>query len=254
MTPSNPTNQQPLIYRIADALGVFHLVAPVNHTHSQAEIDGLESALAGKADKNKLGNDETFVQIDNDTLRLSGSQKIVLGIFDPDDEFVEIRNDNIQNLRRALTNPDSTPTASSNNLVTSGGVKTALDGKANASDVQAALAAKMSNTALSLEVEYHMTSHQVNYYDGASSIFTSVQENKIAVAMLYFFSNEGHNPLGNTLVQLRWYNSVNNVYKHIEIFINGAVYNLRYKVETEEWREMVQTAASITQYLPTSAE
>lgn len=127
MTPSNPDNQQPLIYRIADALGVFHLVAPVNHTHSQAEIDGLESALAGKADKNELGNDETFVQIDNDTLRLSGSQKIVLGIFDPDDEFVEIRNDNIQNLRRALTNPDSTPTASSNNLVTSGGVKTAID-------------------------------------------------------------------------------------------------------------------------------
>lgn len=127
MTPSNPDNQQSLIYRIADALGVFHLVAPVNHTHSQAEIEGLESALAGKADKNELGNDETFVQIDNDTLRLSGSQKIVLGIFDPDDEFVEIRNDNIQNLRRALTNPDSTPTSNSNKLVTSGGVKAAID-------------------------------------------------------------------------------------------------------------------------------
>lgn len=203
MTPSNPDNQQSLIYRIADALGVFHLVAPVNHTHAQSEVEGLESALAAKQD--------------------------------------------------ALTF-DSTPTAGSTNPVTSGGVKTALDSKANASDVQAALAAKMSNTALSIEVEYHMTSQQVKYYGGASSIFTSVPENKIAVAMLYFFSNEGHNPLGNTLVQLRWYNSVNNIYKYIEIFINGAVYNLRYKVETEEWREMVQTAASITQYLPTSAE
>lgn len=203
MTPSNPSNSQPLIYRIADALGVFHLVAPVNHTHAQSEVEGLESALAAKQD--------------------------------------------------ALTF-DSTPTAGSTNPVTSGGVKTALDSKANASDVQAALAAKMSNTALSIEVEYHMTSQQVKYYGGASSIFTSVPENKIAVAMLYFFSNEGHNPLGNTLVQLRWYNSVKNVFKHIEIFINGAVYNLRYKVETEEWREMVQTAASITQYLPTSAE
>ena len=203
MTPSNPDNQQPLIYRIADALGVFHLVAPVNHTHAQSEIDGLDAALAAKQD--------------------------------------------------ALTF-DSTPTAGSTNPVTSGGVKTALDSKANALDVQAALAAKMSNTALSIEVEYHMTSQQVKYYGGASSIFTSVPENKIAVAMLYFFSNEGHNPLGNTLVQLRWYNSVHNIYKYIEIFINGAVYDLRYKVETEEWREMVQTAASITQYLPTSAE
>ena len=183
MTPSNTPNQQPLIYRIADALGVFHLVAPVNHTHAQSEVEGLADALAAKANANHTHS------------------------------------------QYALT-----------------------------TDVNTALAAKMSNTALSLEVEYHMTSQQVKYYGGASSIFTSVPENKIAVAMLYFFSNEGHNPLGNTLVPLRWYNSANNVYKYIEIFINGAVYNLRYKVETEEWREMVQTAASITQYLPTSAE
>lgn len=203
MTPSNPDNQQSLIYRIADALGVFHLVAPVNHTHSQAEVEGLAAALAAKQD---------------------------------------------------ALNFDTTPTEGSTNPVTSGGVKAALDAKANASDVQTALAGKMANTALSLEVEYHMSSQQVKYYGGASSIFTSVPENKIAVAVLYFFSNEGHNPLGDTLVQLRWYNSVNNVFKYIEIFINGAVYNLRYKVETEEWREMVQTSASITQYLPTSAE
>ena len=216
MEPSNPTNGKPFIYRIMDAFGVNHQVVPVNHTHS--ELVGQTISLV-----------------------INGQE-------------IEIEPSDVPNLIRALSNPDTTPTASSNNLVTSGGVKAALDSKANASDVQAALAAKMSNTALSIEVEYHMTSQQVKYYGGASSIFTSVPENKIAVAMLYFFSNEGHNPLGNTLVQLRWYNSVNNIYKHIEIFINGAVYNLRYKVETEEWREMVQTVASITQYLPTSAE
>lgn len=50
MTPSNPSNSQPLIYRICDALGVFHIVAPVNHTHTQSEVDGLTTALAGKQD------------------------------------------------------------------------------------------------------------------------------------------------------------------------------------------------------------
>ena len=48
MTPSNPSNSQPLIYRIMDALGVSHLVACINHTHEQSEVDGLVSALAGK--------------------------------------------------------------------------------------------------------------------------------------------------------------------------------------------------------------
>jgi hypothetical protein len=38
-----------------------------------------------------------------------------------------IKPSNIGNLIRALSNPDSTPTASSNNLVTSGGVKAAID-------------------------------------------------------------------------------------------------------------------------------
>jgi len=177
MTPSNHDNNQPLIYRIADALGVFHLVAPVNHTHAQSEVEGLESALAAKAnaipagsptgaiviantageisrsgktitdllsaiaakaDKNELGDSEsgTFVLIDNDILRLSAYQKMVLGISEPDDEFVEISNDNIQNLRRALANPDSTPKSNSDNLVTSGGVKAALDGKAPAGDTE----------------------------------------------------------------------------------------------------------------------
>lgn len=170
MTPSNPTNSQPLIYRIADKLGVFHLVAPVDHTHAQSEVEGLAAALAAKAnaipagsptgaivivgtsgeisrsnktitdllnaiaakaDKNKLGDSDTLVQIDNDTLYLSALRKIVLGIVDPDDEFVEISNDNIPNLRRALAEPDTAPTANSTNLVTSGGVAAAIAQLAN---------------------------------------------------------------------------------------------------------------------------
>lgn len=222
MTPSNPTNSQPLIYRIADALGITHLVVAVNHTHAQSEVEGLESALAGKANAVAAGSPSDGIVIAGTSGELARSNKTVQDLLNA---LAAKANANHTHSQYALT-----------------------------TDVNTALAAKMSNTALSIEVEYHMTSQQVKYYGGASSIFTSVPENKIAVAMLYFFSNEGHNPLGNTLVQLRWYNSVNNIYKYIEIFINGAVYNLRYKVETEEWREMVQTAASITQYLPTSAE
>lgn len=45
MTPSNPSNNQPLILRICDSLGISHLVAPANHTHSQSEVDGLQAAL-----------------------------------------------------------------------------------------------------------------------------------------------------------------------------------------------------------------
>lgn len=54
MTPSNPDNQQPLIYRICDAAGVFHLVAPVNHEHTQSEVTGLEAALEGKANSEDM--------------------------------------------------------------------------------------------------------------------------------------------------------------------------------------------------------
>lgn len=91
MTPSNPDNSQPLIYRIADKLGVFHLVAPVDHTHLTTEVSGLTEALAAKANSESV---ETALagKMDNKTI-------------------------------------DSEPTANSNNLVTSGGVAAALAGK-----------------------------------------------------------------------------------------------------------------------------
>lgn len=97
MTPSNPDNQQPLIYRIADALGVFHLVAPVNHTHAQSEVEGLADSLAAKANTADVN------------AALAAKQNTLTF--------------------------DTTPTAGSTNPVTSGGVKTALDGKADTANV-----------------------------------------------------------------------------------------------------------------------
>ena len=88
MTPSNNPNGEPLIYRICDAVGVFHLVAPVDHHHSQDEIDGLAAALTAKANAADVQT------------ALEGKQN-------------------------ALTF-DTTPTANSTNPVTSGGVEAAI--------------------------------------------------------------------------------------------------------------------------------
>lgn len=96
MTPNNPTNNQPLIYRIADALGVFHLVAPVNHTHAPSEIDGLDDVI-----------DELFAGLNEKA-------------------NTEDVNDALAGKQNVLTF-DSTPTADSTNPVTSGGVKAAID-------------------------------------------------------------------------------------------------------------------------------
>ena len=154
MTPSNPPNGQPLIYRICDAAGVFHLVAPVNHTHTYAEVPGLQDelselwaglsekanqeamteALAGK--QNTLTFDPT--PTDNSTNPVtSGGVKAALDgkhnlvgqtiSFVINGQEIEIEPSDVPNLIRALSDPDSTPTANSNNLVTSGGVKAAID-------------------------------------------------------------------------------------------------------------------------------
>ena len=106
MNPSNPTNNQPFIYRIFDSLGIAHLVAPVDHTHSQSEVSGLTSALNGK--QNTLTFDSAPTADSNNPVT-SGGIKTAL--------------DTKQN---TLTF-DNTPTASSTNPVTSGGVKAAID-------------------------------------------------------------------------------------------------------------------------------
>ena len=166
MTPSNPDNQQSLIYRIADALGVFHLVAPVNHTHAQSDVEGLESALAAKANKVAAGSPSGGIVIAGTSGELARSNKTVQDLLnaideknsinqvDEDDEQeahlkaiaedddvyfkFQLKNGDTEkqvlltvskmdNFARAISNPDSAPAASSDNLVTSGGVKAAID-------------------------------------------------------------------------------------------------------------------------------
>ena len=91
MTPSNPTNGQPFIYRIMDALGVKHQVVPVDHTHRELVGGSISFIVGGKE--------------------------------------IEIELSDVPNLLRALSDPDSVPKANSDKLVTSGGVYSALAGK-----------------------------------------------------------------------------------------------------------------------------
>jgi hypothetical protein len=166
MTPSNHDNNQPLIYRIADAAGIFHLVAPVNHTHSQSEIQGLEAALSVKQDAltfdttptegstNPVTSGGVKEAIDNHIVSTvtrddfeSGkyAQVFVLanggvgvqtstgfGValqVNGNTKWFMVDPDTIDNIIRASQSPDSTPTANSNKLVTSDGVAAALAAK-----------------------------------------------------------------------------------------------------------------------------
>ena len=135
MEPNNPDNQQPLIYRIADAAGVFHLVAPVNHTHTYQDVPGLAGelnelwsglkekanaedvteALAGKANAIGAGSPTGGIVIAGTSGEITRSNKTI-----PDlENAIAAKQD-------ALTF-DTTPTANSTNPVTSGGVKAAID-------------------------------------------------------------------------------------------------------------------------------
>lgn len=124
MTPSNPDNSKPFIYRICDALGITHLVVAVQHSHLMSEITGLVDALAAKANAVPAGSPTGGIVIANTAGELSRSDKT------------------LNDLMPVMT-IDSTPTASSPNLVTSGGVKAALNaistelaGKAPLDDTQ----------------------------------------------------------------------------------------------------------------------
>lgn len=129
MTPANPDNSKPLIYRIADALGITHLVVAVQHSHLISEITGLVDALAGKAPAThfhtSIVNSGHSATMDDDGEFSIGCTSVVISM-DGVQGDIEVLQSNADNLKRALRNPDSTPTASSDNLVTSGGVKAAL--------------------------------------------------------------------------------------------------------------------------------
>lgn len=152
MTPSNPNNSQPLIYRIADALGIPHLVVAVQHSHIMSEIEGLVSALAGKSDTDhthKLIQYNPSASTDGFAgFTVSGAGSFTIEVStDKRIEFqfgptvkASITNSNVDNLARALLTPDSTPNTNSDNLVTSGGVKAALDEKAPVSHSHSSIA------------------------------------------------------------------------------------------------------------------
>jgi len=143
MTPTN-TTMTPEIKNIADNSGDKHTVVPTPHTHSRDEVDGLVDALNAKADTKHSHTDiyETkgfqtaIVETVKDPSE-SNTTYIQLGFQDDREEefyqYARISLQNLNNLKRALLNPDATPTADSDNLVTSGGVKAAIAEKADKS-------------------------------------------------------------------------------------------------------------------------
>ena len=205
MTPSNPSNQNPFILCIMDALGIPHQVAPLNHTHTYAEVPGLADdlselwaslnekanqedmteALAGKQNvltfdttptanstnpvtsggvKAALDAKRQIRQDDHETLdhaivaatASDGDVYILLSVREGDNtKYVHITPDNMDNLIRALLDPDTAPTTNSTNLVTSGGVKAALEGKAPLSDTAVGSFIKADATdKIDLDVEF----------------------------------------------------------------------------------------------------
>ena len=177
MTPSNPDNQQPLIYRFCDSAGVFHIVAPVNHTHPQEEIVGLIAALAAKANaadvqtalasiNTALGGKMPKISVGSGSIPTDKflcsdpTGNAYCSPFGPSNFILPVANSTAGNFPKlkadgtiedsgkkpsdfadaaateaALANKqdtltfDTTPTANSTNPVTSGGVKDALDAK-----------------------------------------------------------------------------------------------------------------------------
>lgn len=188
MTPTPPSESNPLIYRIADALGVFHLVAPVDHTHSQDEVEGLTAALAAKQDA--LTFDSTPTAGSNNPVTSGGVEAAIIPAInqnlddlyagDTGHDIYTIIDENVgegflylsssfgrpplvryhQTIVGAYgikirssenkaaygeweryyyltdNNVDATPTANSNNPVSSGGVKAAIDNIMNPSSRQ----------------------------------------------------------------------------------------------------------------------
>ena len=193
MTPSNPDNQQSLIYRIADALGVFHLVAPVNHTHSQAEIDGLAAALAGKANTADvtaaLAAKNSIDQVDAD----DNQESHLDAVAEDDDVYFKFRLKNgntekqvlltvskMDNFARAISNPDSAPTASSDNLITSGAVAAAL--VRSVSIVTSNIDVEGLPNGKIIPVSYLNTSNGVkNLYDIFSFDNVTTQDKRLAI-------------------------------------------------------------------------
>lgn len=136
-----------------------------------------------------------------------------------------------------------------NEAVLQSEMSSALAEKANASEVTNELATKMVNTAIEIVVERNAQTGDLSYYSG-DSVFSAIAENKVVVAKLTIHTAEGHNVLGKTMALVTWNNSSTGVYKLINIYTNGAAYNLRYKVADGTWRILTKSESSIADYLP----
>ena len=229
MTPSNPSNSQPLIYRIADALGVFHLVAPVNHTHAQSEVEGLADALAAKANTADvtaaLAAKNSINQVDDD----DNQESHLDAVAEDDDVYFkfQLKNGNTEkqvlltvskmdNFARAISNPDSAPAASSNNLITSGAVAAALERSVSVMtsniDVDGLPIGKI------IPVSYINTSNEAkNLYDIFSFDNVTTQVKRLAIntedveipssgrAFAFIMKETSESALGSTTTLHVWY-------------------------------------------------
>lgn len=209
MTPTN-TAMTPEIKNIADNNGDKHTVVPTPHNHSQDEVDGLTAALAAK--QNTLTFDSTpttgstnpvtsggvkaaldgkteihngnngFVEIlNNGQTRVIGDQSVLIGISDMEAAVVTLEN--IANLQRALTNPDSTPTANSDKLVTSGGIRTALNAKMPAMTIDETPTASSGNLVSSGGVK--------DALDGKANTIHTHVASQVEGVMPYYLTYEG---------------------------------------------------------------
>lgn len=163
MNPSN-TQVTPEIKKVIDSNGDGHTVIPTPHTHAQSEVSGLATALAAKADTSTvnaaLNGKASVAQVNAKASKVSGAVSGHFAGLDSNGDLIDsgVSAASFSNRVAAGTNGsiivadasgtigrspktiadlmpattiDSTPTANSTNLVTSGGVKTALDGKMN---------------------------------------------------------------------------------------------------------------------------
>ena len=175
MTPSN-TPITPEIENIADNQGNKHTVIPSNHGHSIGEVNGLTDALAAKANTTDVNNALNNKSNSNHQhYYLSSSAGGKLGVYQNEgDEYIYIALfDNGTMYEYNLTpsdlsnvfSPDTTPTANSDKLVTSGGVAAALENKANKVDVMYSVFEKSDeNENIELDNVFsdgHETSHFV---------------------------------------------------------------------------------------------
>ena len=236
MTPSNPSNSQPLIYRIMDALGVTHLVACINHTHEQSEVDGLVASLNSK--QNALTFDDAPTSGSNNPVKSGGI-------------FTAIANAVANKLAKltSFTTGNFVRVKSDGTLEDSG--KKASD-FADAAATATALAGKMRHAITGVTFDRD-TDNNLNAGSGWSGFVSNVTEGELRfVSITIQDSYGGHTIQAQNVVAIaKWDYSASQVYKNVSIYICGVRYNLRYTVDDGSWGTLTKpTSSDLTPYLP----